>query len=373
MTGGTMPRVRLLVTSLLVLTTATAAAQPSSPPPGEPAPPPGEPAPPPGEPAPPPPHDPYGPPAAHPPPHPYPPHPYPPHHDPYGYPPPPPPPYVEPTGELEVIADFAVLGVLASLTLLDLRDYGDPGSGTLLVLAGALGGGATGWILGDRLGVSRVEGRLTTMGLAVGLINGALLLVPLDRNDHIGSEQVLSTLLIGGTAGAVGGLVVGRRLDLTRGQTYFAGTLSLLGLGTSALASALLYRDGDGLGRPEMTSLVVGLDGGLAAGLLLAPKVDWSPGRARFVGAATLVGTFLGGMVGGLLATGKDAEGNTTTHEEVAVLSMLVGMWGGFAGGIALSSDWAPDARYRAAPGPAITALPMLGDGRVGLVATGTF
>lgn len=287
---------------------------------------------------------------------------------------PPPGPVDEPSGELEVVADFAGLGVLASATLLDRTDHDDPGTGTLIVVGGALGGGATGWILADRLHVTRSEAHATTMGLTLGLANGALLLVPLDRDDRITSEDVLGTLLVGGTIGAGGGLALGKSLRLTRGQSVFATNLSLLGLGTSAMVGALIDRDDGELDRAEMTSLVVGLDGGLAAGLLVAPKIEWSYGRARFVGAASLVGTFLGGMVGGLLATDRDeTTGEATTDPDIAVVSMLVGMWGGFAGGIAITNDWAPDPRFHAASAPPITATPMVGEGRVGVVATGSF
>ena len=113
------------------------------------------------------------------------------------------------------------------------------------------------------------------------------------------------------------------------------------------------------------------------AGLGVLSTIHWSRGRARFVGAASLVGTFIGGMVGGLLATSKDADGTTHTNADIAATSMLVGMWGGFAGGVALSTDWAPDPRFRAkatvSPGAPLTAAPMLGDHTFGLVASGSF
>jgi hypothetical protein len=49
-------------------------------------------------------------------------------------------------------------------------------------------------------------------------------------------------------------------------------------------------------------------------------------------------------------------------------------MWGGFAGGIALSSSWDPDPRFgRPAGAPPVTAAPMIGDGRLGVVASGSF
>ena len=367
-------RARFLILPLLLVSTVNAAAQDPAPQP-EPQPQP--------QPAPQPQPQPQPQPAPQPYPPPYYPQPY--YPQPYPYQPPPAPgPYVEPSGDLEVIADFAALGILSSATLLDLRDYDDPGTGTLIVIGGALGGGALGWMIADRMELSRGEGHAVTAGMGLGLINAALLLVPLEQSET--SEEVLGTLTIGGTLGAGFGLAVGKGLDLTSGQSMFATNVSLLGLGSALIAGALIDKDDGEVDTAEMTALVVGLDGGAAAGLLLAPKIKWSYGRARFVGAATLVGTFVGGMVGGLLATDKDqTTGETTTDPDITAGSLLVGMWGGFAGGIAVSRDWAPDPRYRNQPGgapattpppsatPPVTAMPMVGDGRLGIVATGSF
>ncbi len=296
----------------------------------------------------------------------------------YYYPPPAPPPsgpVPEPSGELEMIGNFAGLGVLASVTLLVVRDYDDPDTGTLLVMAGALGGAATGWILADRLEVTRSEAYATTMGMSLGAINAALLLVPLGTSDS--GDEILPTLLVGSTVGAVGGLALGKSLHLTRGQTMFAGNLALLGIGTSAMIGALIDRDDGAFDAGEMTALTIGLDGGAVAGLVLAPKLDWSYRRARFVSATTLVGTFLGGMVGGLLATDRDPAGNSTTDPDTAVGSMLAGMWAGFAGGVLMTRDFAPDPTYLQDHPPAaaetLSLAPMVGAHQMGVTAAGRF
>jgi hypothetical protein len=313
------------------------------------------------------------------------PQPYPPAQQPpppgYYYPPQPQPPIgpqPEPSGELEMIGNFAGLGILASVTLLVERDYDDPGSGTLLIMAGALGGGATGWILADQFEVKRSDAYATTMGMSLGALNAALLMVPLGTSDN--AEEILPTFLVGSTAGAVGGLALGKGMNLTRGQTLFAANLALLGIGTSAMAGALIDRDDGEFDPGEMTALAIGLDGGAAAGLILAPKIDWSYRRSRFVSATTLVGTFLGGMIGSLMATERDEEtGTSTTDPDTAVSAMLLGMWGGFAGGILMTRDFAPDPRHRKdmAPGPApsagVTVAPLIGDHHMGVTAGGTF
>jgi hypothetical protein len=283
------------------------------------------------------------------------------------------PPPEPPRGDIEIIADFAGLGVLSSITLLVVRDYDDPGTGTLLVIGGALGGGGIGWMISQKLEPSRAVGHATSAGLMLGVLNGALLLDPLEKTDS--GAEVLPVLLLGATTGTVAGLALGHSLDLTEGQSLFATNLALLGFGTAALTGALLDDNGDGEVDPSaMISMTVGLDAGAVGGLLLAKKIKWSRGRARFVTAASVVGFFIGGMVGSLLATDKDpVTGESRTNADIAATGMLIGMWGGFGGGIALSADWAPDPRFSAPAQPTVTAAPMVGDQAYGLSVSGRF
>ena len=304
---------------------------------------------------------------------------YPPPYAPYPAPYAPPPqqityqPPPEPTGHIELVADFAALGLLGTIAALDAKDYDDGDTGTLLVIGGAAGGGAVGWLVADRLDVSRSEARAATLGLGVGVANGALLLVPLHTDDE--SHQILTTLLVGGTLGTAGGLIAGRSLDLTEGQTTFAGNLALLGIGTSAVVSALIDDDDGEASGAEMSTLAVGLDAGLVGGLAIAPHIDWSRRRARYVGVSALAGTFVGGLAGALLATDRQSDGTTETDPDLAAGGLLVGMWGGFAAGILLTSDFEPDPKLRKPTAGAPTSFaPLVGPDRpVGLTISGGF
>jgi hypothetical protein len=268
------------------------------------------------------------------------------------------------TGEVEVAADFTALGVLGAITVIDARDLGDDRRSSLLVLAGAAGGAVTGWLLADRTGATRGDGHATSFGLGLGLANAALLLVPLDRAGS--SEQVLPMLLAGGTLGAIGGLAVARHLELTRGQTLFAMNLTLLGLGTTGIATALLDRDGR-VGRGEYGLILAGLDGGAAAGLIAGAHVDWSARRARFALATTTAGLLLGSLA----ATGLARQGASNRPDPDAVaLGMLGGMYGGFALGAVLSRGWAPDAP---AASPAVVVAPLTQAHTLGLAIGGQF
>jgi hypothetical protein len=273
----------------------------------------------------------------------------------------------EPSGELMLMIDFAALGVLASATIIDTRDIDDSGVGTMLVLGGAMGGGATGWLLSNQFKATRGDGHATTLGLALGVANAGLLAAPTGLADE---DEVLPLVLGASTAGAIGGFALSRQLDLTAGQAVFAANTSYLGVGTAGLFMAML--DDDDLGRDRaLTALTVGLDGGALGGLLIAPHLSWSRSRAHVVSGATVVGTFVGGMMGGLLApSSRDGAGDSDIDPRVLAGSMLIGMWGGFAGGIAATRSFTPDRRV-AANGSSTTVAPLVGPGVMGASATG--
>jgi hypothetical protein len=318
-------------------------------------------------------------PAPYPPPaQPYPAQPYPaayPYAQPYGYQAPvivasgPPP---RRTGHLELTADFAAIGVLGTVAAMDARDFDDKNTGTLLVMGGAIGGGAIGYLLADGLDVTRGEAHATTMGLGLGAANGALLLVPLGADDA--SDEVLTTLFVSGAIGATGGLLVGKKLHMTEGQALFAGNVALLGIGTAAIGGALMHDDGEDLEGSSMGTLAIGLDAGALAGLVIAPRIDWSRRRARYVGLASLAGCFAGSLIGALASGNKNEDGSSDPDPDVAAAGLLVGMWGGFAAGIALTGDFAPDPGHSPPSGPRTSLMPMVGAGReVGVAVAGGF
>jgi hypothetical protein len=301
------------------------------------------------------------------------PYPYPP--PPQSYPPPPPPPvavtYEKPKGHVELIADFAGLGLLGTLAVLDARDYADDGTATLLVLGGIAGGGAVGWLIADRFDVTRTEAHGATGGLLIGMSNAALLLTPLGADDR--SDQILTSLFLGGTIGTVGGLALAKNLELTEGQFTFASTLTLLGFGTSAIVGSLIDPE-DEWSTEQSTSLAIGLDAGLAAGLVIAPRITWSRRRARYVAIASLAGVFVGSLTGALLATERDMVTDmSTTDPDIALTGVLVGMWGGFAAGALLTNDWAPDPKFSQPTNSTVTPVPMIGPDQVGIGAMGRF
>jgi len=242
-----------------------------------------------------------------------------------------------------------------------------------VLAAGVAGGGALGGMLADRFPLDNGAAHTTTIGLAVGIANGALLIEPTKWED---ADQVLGLLLLGSAVGAGGGFLYGQTANLTSGQSYFVANMTLLGSASAAFGAIIGSRDGQYGGR-ENGALAVGLDGGVAAGAIIAPSLDWSPRRAKIVFGATAIGAVAGGMLAGL--TTKSANGSTDPNADVVAACMTAGMWGGFAFGIVMTRDDAPDAAF-ARPNATTTAststtfAPWVGqDGHYGVMAGGTF
>lgn len=277
--------------------------------------------------------------------------------------------------DAEVITDFAIVGTLASIDIMSRQDITDGTTGSFVLLAGVAGGGALGWMLADRFPLDNGAAHTTTIGLAVGMANGALLIEPTKWED---ADQVLGLLLLGSAVGAGGGFLYGQTANLTSGQSYFVANMTLLGSATAAFGAIIGSSDGQYGGR-ENGALAVGLDGGVAAGAIIAPSLDWSPRRAKIVLASTAIGAVAGGMLAGL-TTSKKGGSTSDPNGDVVASCMAAGMWGGFGFGIVMTRDDAPDAVFAHPTTTATTAststtfAPWVGqDGHYGVMAGGTF
>jgi len=310
---------------------------------------------------------------------PYPAQPYPP---PQAYPPP--QPYAAPTMESgssgqrlhdgEVIGDFAVVGTFASLDVLARQDIDNGNAVGFLLVGGAVGGGAVGYLLTNKYNVDAGAAHATTLGLTLGFANGALLIEPTGWSE---TSSVLNLLFLGSAAGATGGFVYGQTAKLTSGQSLFISNLALLGSATAALGAITGSRDGE-FGHWENGTLAVGLDGGTVAGALIAPSLNWSAKRAKFVMAATCIGALAGGMFAGLLTNNKGE--SRTDNGDVVTGAMTAGLWGGFGLGIMMTKQYAPDMRFaapqttRTATSSPTTFVPWVGaSGQLGVMTGGAF
>ncbi|MBA3819618.1 MAG: hypothetical protein H0X17_12050 [Deltaproteobacteria bacterium] len=273
-----------------------------------------------------------------------------------------------------MIADFATVGVLASIDIIVRQDVDDGSTGTLILLAGLFGGGGAGYLLTQKYEVDAGAAHATTLGLLVGAANGALLVQPLLAPEY-DAEDVMTLLFVGSALGTAGGFAYGQTAKLTEGQSIFLGNAMLLGSATAALGAITGSRDGE-FGNWETGALAVGLDAGVLAGALLAPRLDWSRRRARIILAGTTVGALVGGLVAGLTTNKQDDE---DYNGHLLAGSMTAGLWAGFALGVVMTRDSAPDARYdrsvapAAPPAPPTSVIPFVGERQVGLLAGGTW
>jgi len=274
----------------------------------------------------------------------------------------------------EVMADFATVGVLAATDLAVRQDITNGNAITLLILGGLAGGGGVGYLLTQKYNIDAGSAHATTIGLMLGIANGALLIQPTDYHD---ASSIMGLLTLGSVAGAAGGFIYGQNADLTDGQSLFVGNLMLLGSSTALLTAVTANRDGN-YGSFENTTLALGLDGGAVVGALVAPHLDWSPRRAKYVFASTFVGALVGGMLAGVIAKPHDTTGENTS---IVTGSMTAGLWGGFGLGILMTRDQGVDPKYihaansgSASKGTQTSFAPWVGaNGQLGVMTGGTF
>jgi len=274
----------------------------------------------------------------------------------------------------EVMADFATVGVLAATDLAVRQDITNGNAITLLILGGLAGGGGVGYLLTQKYNIDAGSAHATTIGLMLGIANGALLIQPTDYHD---ASSIMGLLTLGSVAGAAGGFIYGQNADLTDGQSLFVGNLMLLGSSTALLTAVTANRDGN-YGSFENTTLALGLDGGAIVGALVAPHLDWSPRRAKYVFASTFVGALVGGMLAGVIAKPHDTTGENTS---IVTGSMTAGLWGGFGLGILMTRDQGVDPKYihaansgSASKGTQTSFAPWVGaNGQLGVMTGGTF
>jgi hypothetical protein len=220
-----------------------------------------------------------------------------------------------------------------------------------------------------------------TLGMMLGAGNALLLSGPLGLYDDDASRESVELFVLGGVAaGGTAGILLGQGLRPTRAQVSVTSTLSLLGIGSALLGFGIL-QPSDADEDAVLLTLTAGLDGGAAAGFLVAPRIDWSVSRARMVSLGTFLGA-LGGFATGvfLVGTPEDDDGADGSSDDDAILrgwsaTTLAGMWGGFGLSWYLTRGMKPDARF-APPGPGpigVQLLPAPLPGGGGIAVAGSF
>lgn len=269
-------------------------------------------------------------------------------------------------GRTEVIASTTLASFYSGFVLNVLLDVDDFQAGALVVTA-ATGAGFAGSLLATRdRNITAGMASSYSLGLGLGLANGILLAHPLGAETEDG---FLSIGLGSAALGATAGMIIGDRTRPTRAQVGLTGLLSMMGVTTSTLGT-LIVADGDNLdGDTVLVLAAAGLDAGLVAGMVAAPRIDWSSSRAGLVSLSAFLGA-VGGFGGAAIAIG---EPDSDTEGRVYAGTVLAGMWSGLAMGIYFTRDMKPDGRFAQPTTPPVTVVPTVVEGGGGLGIAGQF
>jgi hypothetical protein len=253
------------------------------------------------------------------------------------------------SGRASFVTATTVASFYASFVLLDTFDVDDYRPSVAIVTLTTAAGFLGSFYGTRRLRVSEGMAEAYSTGIWVGLANG-LLLGPklgfdIDPDEGSGDGEIAQSWLTFGLVtmalGGAGGAWLGHQYDVTPGQARIAGTLGFNGAATVGLGLAIFQPEFD----DEDTYAVIiagGLDLGLAAGIVAAPKIDWSKSRVTYVTLAEFLGA-LGGFATSALLIGSDP---SEQEGKITATAVLGGMWGGFALGAYLTRDMEPDPQF---------------------------
>ena len=278
------------------------------------------------------------------------------------------------SGRASFVATTTMASFYAGFVLDDLLAVDDYKSQTMLVTGVTFAGFAAS-LLGSR-GKKITESMSAgyASGLLVGAGNGLLLAPRLgiepdssSSSDGEVNDGYLGFGLVTMAAGGAAAMYLSDCFYPTPAQAQFAGLMGMNGLATMGLGLAMIQPDNMDY-KNILTLLALGLDGGVVGGVALGRILTWSKSRLTYVSLAE----FLGGLTG--VAVTVVAVDNADSDDGVRMGAGLVlgGLWGGFALAAHLTSDMAPDPRYRLTA-PAVTLVPMVSDHTQGLAVAGAF
>ena len=182
-------------------------------------------------------------------------------------------------GRVELIGSTTLAAFYSGFVLDAIFEVDDFRAGALVV-TGATAAGFVGSLLGSS--GRTVTGGMAdayTLGLGLGVGNALLLAEPAGADS---TKAFLSVGLGGMALGGGAALLLASQAHPTRAQVNLTGTLSGLGITSVGLGLALA-NPSDIDSDTVLLLLDGGLDLGAAAGIGLAPHIDWSVSRARLV------------------------------------------------------------------------------------------
>ena len=191
-------------------------------------------------------------------------------------------------GRRAVIAWSGAVGLIAGLAVAGPEDdAGDTSDGAVLAgLIGAAGGVGLSWWLTERYPVSAGQSAAIATGATWGAASAGLIGDAATGTDSQAND-VWKYVAAGGLVGLGGGVLYGRAVDPSVEDMAMVDSLSVVGAGLGLCIAA-------GMEPPESEAFslnaLFGGAAGLAAGLILAPRVDLSMRRTLFLDLGAIAG-----------------------------------------------------------------------------------
>jgi hypothetical protein len=278
------------------------------------------------------------------------------------------------SGRASFVATTTLASFYAGFVIDDFLAVEDIKAQTLLVTGVTLGGFTASLFATKDRRITESMASAYGSGLLVGAGNGLLLAPRLgiepDASSSADGDVNQNYLVFGLLTMAGGGAAatyLADRFDPTPAQAQFAGLMGVNGLATVGLSLAMIQPDSMDY-RNLLLLLALGLDGGVVGGVVLGRDLTWSKSRMTYVTLAE----FLGGLTGVAAAVVTVDNADSDDGLRVGAGLVLGGVWGGFALATHLTSDMAPDPRFRV-KGPTVSLVPMMGSQMRGLAVGGTF
>jgi hypothetical protein len=213
------------------------------------------------------------------------------------------------SGRMELALSSAMFGMTLPLTLMlaagvgqDRWYYYPP----FMLLGGGVAL-ATSLLITWKLKVTAGDAAMFDACLGWGLGNGALIPIAAGKLDP---RSIMIGVIVGSSVGLVGGILAAALFDPSRGDAALVSTFASWGSLYAAGITWMVLPDDPNPWRPYMIATLVGMDVGLAAGILAAVFLEVSPKRLGWINLAGMLGGLLGATVGMPIVLSKKNPGD---------------------------------------------------------------
>lgn len=277
--------------------------------------------------------------------------------------------------EAAVLYLNAVIYGLGTGVWLGTHTEADSAAGAILpalVLAGAAAGGVALADSGDPLPYGVPQSVVSGMyiGLEQGLVWSLWNQASVDRADEWEGKTVATVVWGGATLGAVAGGVIGGVSGTTPGRASFVGSASLWGGGLAGLTVAALSSDDNAIDDRALLGAAIGLNAAAIGGALAAGPVSPSVARVRFLDLGGIAG---GLLMGGLYISAADEDTDPRTLSGTVALGIGAGLTAAWFATAGMEPDRGSDdkegaRKHERALSP--TLIPTQGGAMLGIAGT---